>query len=199
MTTLFPVGHYLGVRSEEGRPVHTVRIGWRQHRLSEDAFATWVLAHGLPANGRAAWTRAELVDQAEQVEISTPADHLQALTSDGLVAAVDDAEAFARHHRMGVFFVGLGNTPEELGQFAIGLPGLGPAATLDPDSYELWQWGSIAPSLWHSCELRASVTSRDDQSVSPQDAVTEILADLRILISHGCAYLDVVDPEGVRG
>ena len=194
MATVFPVGFYTGVRSEDGRPVHTIRIGYRQHRLTEDAFAIWVLAHGLPANGRAAWTEEDLTRQAEQVELAVPTEHLRALRADGLVVTVDDAEAFTRNHRMGVYYVGLGNTPEAPARFAIGLPGLGTAATLDLDSYELWQWGSIAPSLWHCCELRSAVTARDDLPAAPRAAIAEILGDLRILLAGGCAYLDVTDP-----
>ena len=192
--TIFPVGHYTGVRTDdEGNPVHTVRIGWQQHRLDELAFATWMLAHGVPANGRAAWTEADVLRQAGEAQIEDAADRLGTLAADGLVAIVaDDAEQFSRTHRMGVFFVGLGNSPQEPDRFAVGLPGLGAAASLDSDSYELWQWGSITPTLWHNCELRASVTSPPDRALSARDTVAEVLGDLRVLIASGCAYLDAV-------
>ncbi|WBQ08428.1 hypothetical protein [Kribbella sp. CA-293567] len=189
--TIFPVGHYTGLRSSDDGPAHTVRIGWRQHRLDENAFGTWVLAHGLPANGKAAWAEADLRAQAGDSLDVTAA--LRKLAGEDLITTVDgDAETFARTHRLGIYFVGLGNSPQEPDQFAIGLPGLGTAATVDSDSYELWQWGSIAPTLWHSCELRASVTSRDDRTVSAHDAAGEILGDLRLLVASGCAYLDAV-------
>ncbi|MFI6678644.1 hypothetical protein [Kribbella sp. NPDC050470] len=74
----------------------------------------------------------------------------------------------------------------------MGLPGVGAAAMLDPGSYELWQWGSLAPSLWHCCEVRASVRSQLDEQVGAADVMAEVLGDLRFLIAHGCAYLDVV-------
>jgi hypothetical protein len=63
---------------------------------------------------------------------------------------------------------------------------------LDSDCYELWQWGSVAPSLWHSCEVRATVTAGHGEVADPGKAVQEILGDLRFLVAHGCAYLDVV-------
>jgi hypothetical protein len=196
-TTIFPVGHYTGRRTDDdGRPVHSVRIGWQQHRLTEDAFATWVLAHGVPATGRAAWTEVDVVRQAGEIELQDAAAQLRTLAELGLVATVaGEPEQFARTHRLGVFFVGLGNSPEEPDRFAIGLPGLGTAATVDSDSYELWQWGSIAPTLWHSCEVRASVTSRHERTVSTLEAASEVLGDLRVLIANGCAYLDAVVTE----
>ncbi|TWD81315.1 hypothetical protein FB561_2427 [Kribbella amoyensis] len=194
--TLFPIGHYTGRRiGEDGNPAHTIRIGWRHHRLDEDAFGTWVLAHGVPDRGKAAWTEDDVLREAGEAGIPA-ADHLRTLSAAGLVASVaDDAEEFARAHRMGVLFVGLGNSPEMPDQFAIGLPGLGTVAGVDPDSYELWQWGSVTPTLWHSCELRASVTSRHEQTVSAREALIDVLGDLRLLIASGCAYLDMATTE----
>jgi hypothetical protein len=93
---------------------------------------------------------------------------------------------------MDVLFVGLGNAPDRPNGHAVGLPGLGAAAILDPDCYELWQWGSVAPTLWHSCELRASVSAQLDHPLEPVDALGDVLGDLRFLIANGCAYLDVV-------
>ncbi|MEU4603380.1 hypothetical protein AB0F43_10410 [Kribbella sp. NPDC023972] len=185
--TVFPIGHYGGAR--EG--VQAVRVGWSQHRLDEDAFGVWVMAHGLPDVGKGHWTVDDVVRQCEGAGIADAVKHLEALADAGLVAVVDDPTNFARSHRMDVLFVGLGNAPERLEGHAVGIPGLGTAAVLDPDCYELWQWGSVAPTLWHSCEVRATVTAAHGQAPDPMAALTEILGDLRFLISHGCAYLDV--------
>ena len=194
--TVFPVGHYSGVRpGESDEPEHVVRVGWSQHRIDADAFAVWVLAHGLPEVGKGAWTVDDVIEQAVQAEVGDPARHVERLADAGLLAVVEDnpvlAARFAQRHRLDVLFVGLGNAPDRLDGHAIGIPGLGTAAILDPDCYELWQWGSVAPTLWHSCEVRATVTARLGQTAEPADALAEILGDLRYLVAHGCAYLDV--------
>lgn len=196
-TTVFPIGHYTGLRpDDDGRPVHSVRIGWQQRRLTEDAFGTWVLGHGTPQVGKGPWTGEELLAAADEAGITDARTHLEELTGLGLLASVPErSEEFAKAHRIDVQFVGLGNSPENPELHAVGLPGLGAAAMLDPDSYELWQWGSLAPTLWHSCQVRASVTSKLDQQVEPIDALAGVLGDLRFLIGHGCAYLDVTDPS----
>ncbi|MEV6283170.1 hypothetical protein [Kribbella sp. NPDC051770] len=175
---VFPVGHYTGLRASDDGLLHTIRAGWQQHRVEEDAFATWVLAHGLRETGKEKWTDADVLGQAEQAGIPGAAGHLQQLAELGLVASADDVEQFARRHRLGVLFVGLGNSPERLDEYAVGLPGLGTAARLDTSCYELWQWGSIAPTLWDICQV---VTAE------PGD----VLGDLRFLLANGCAYLDV--------
>ncbi|WP_328333221.1 hypothetical protein OHA70_16010 [Kribbella sp. NBC_00382] len=189
-STLFPVGHYAGLRpDDDGLPLHAIRIGWQQHRLSEDAFGTWVLSHGTPQLGKGSWSADDLVAAALDAGISEPARHAEALATDGLLASA--SEAFAKAYRLDVQFVGLGNSPENPDQYAVGLPGLGAAAMLDPSSYELWQWGSVAPTLWHMCQVRASIAG----DAEPADALTSVLGDLRYLVAHGCAYVDVADPR----
>jgi hypothetical protein len=193
--TIFPVGHYTGVRpDDDGRPVHTVRVAWRQQRLAEDAFTVWVLGHGLPSTGKAPWSAQQLLAAASDAGIADAAEHLTALTDLGLLIAVPERpEDFAKAYRLDVLYVGLGNSPDNPDLHAVGLPGLGAAALLDPGTYELWQWGSLAPTLWHCCELRAAVTGTADRQVGPSDVVADVLGDLRFLIVHGCAYLDVAD------
>jgi hypothetical protein len=192
--SVFPIGHYSGFRPGED-PVHVVRVGWQQHRLDEDAFGVWVLSHGTAETGKGHWTADDIVKRAEDGGLAEAGRRLEELAAKGIVAFVPDdpevATAFAKGHRMDVLFVGLGNSPERPEGHAVGVPGLGTAAVLDPDCYELWQWGSVAPTLWHSCEVRATVTAELGQTLEPVDALGEILGDLRYLISHGCAYLDV--------
>ena len=189
---MFPVGHYGGVR-DEGTQV--IRVGWNQHRIDEEAFGVWVMAHGLAEVGKGPWTVQDVVKHSEKAGIANAKDQLTKLADVGLLAIVEDnpimATRFAQGHRMDILFVGLGNAPDRLDGHAVGIPGLGAAAVLDPDCYELWQWGSVAPTLWHSCEVRATVTAKLGQEASPVEALAEILGDLRFLIAHGCAYLDV--------
>lgn len=193
--SVFPVGHYGGLRAGTDAPVHAVRVGWQQLRLSEDAFTVWVLAHGTPELGKGRLAVEDLLGQA--ADIPAAERHLDELVKQGALAVVpelpDEATAFAKRHRLDVLFVGMGNAPDRPDEHAVGVPGLGAAAVLDPDCYELWQWGSVAPKLWHSCEVRAAVTSDLGRAQEPIDALGEILGDLRYLLSHGCAYLDVAD------
>lgn len=184
---IFPVGHYQGIRDDE----QVVRVGWSQHRLAADAFAIWVLTHGVPEVGKGAWTVDDVLGQASRAGIAEPAAAVEKLADAGLVAVVEDGREFARRHRMDIMFVGLGNAPDRPEGHAVGIPGLGAAAVLDPDCYELWQWGSVAPTLWHSCEVRATVVAEPSDRPDPDAALTEILGDLRFLLAHGCAYLDV--------
>jgi hypothetical protein len=189
--TVFPVGHYGGVREKD----RVVRVGWGQHRIDANAFAVWVMAHGLPDVGKGAWTVDDVIEQSrQQAGVEDAANYVEQLADAGLLAMVGDDQAaaqFAQRHRLDVLFVGLGNAPDRLDGHAIGIPGLGTAAILDPDCYELWQWGSVAPTLWHSCEVRATVTAELEQQADPAAALAEILGDLRFLMAHGCAYLDI--------
>jgi hypothetical protein len=193
---VFPVGQYGGVRpGEADAPEHVVRVGWSQHRIDADAFAVWVMAHGLPEIGKGDWTVDDVIEQSLKADIEDPAMQVERLADAGLLAVVEDnallATQFAQRHRLDVLFIGLGNAPDRLDGHAVGIPGLGTAAILDPDCYELWQWGSVAPTLWHSCEVRATVTARLGHTAEPVEALAEILGDLRYLLAHGCAYLDV--------
>jgi hypothetical protein len=192
--SVFPVGHYGGPRAARAE-VHVVRVGWKQHQLDEDAFGVWVLSHGVGEIGKDSWTRDDVIALAEQAGLAEPQRQLDVLLDRGVLAAVPDgpdAEEFARCHRMDALFVGLGNSPDEPDLHAVGVPGIGTAALLDPDCYELWQWGSLAPTVWHNCEVRSSVSGRLGKPLQPTEALTQILGDLRFLIIHGCVYLDVV-------
>lgn len=185
--TVFPIGHDHGIRDDE----RVVRVGRSEHRLDADAFALWVLARGVPEVGKGSWTVDDLLAHAERAGIEEPSAYVGKLAGAGLIAVVADGREFARRYRMDVLFVGLGNTPDRLDGHAIGIPALGTAAVLDPDSYELWQWGSVAPTLWHSCEVRATVSAEPSARPDPDAALTGILGDLRFLVARGCVCLDV--------
>ncbi|GAB3938226.1 hypothetical protein GCM10029976_052410 [Kribbella albertanoniae] len=191
--SVFPVGHYGGVRANDAGPaVHVVRTGWQQHRLSEEQLGLWMVAHGVTETGKGPWTVADVIARAG---VADAGSHIETMQAAGLLAIVEDdpiaASEFARGHRLDVQYVGLGNALDRLDGYAVGIPGVGTAAVLDPDCYELWQWGSVAPTLWHSVEVRATVTSHWEQDNDPFHSLAEILGDLRFLIAHGCAYLDV--------
>lgn len=197
---VYPVGHYTGVvPSAFGPAERVVRVGLKQHRIPEDAFGLWVLAHGPAEPDEQPWTRRRLLGQAAEIGLTANPDQLAELEQSGLVVSVDpsrrEAADFARAYRLDVLMIGLGESPERPGHHLIGTPEVGPVATLDPDSYELWQWAPTLPSLWASCELRSAVTARDGQTADPNRALAGVLRDLRLLVLYGCGYLDVSRTE----
>lgn len=190
--TVFPVGHYMGERHPERH--HVVRLGLTHRKLTPDEFGVWVLAHGTEEIGRGAWTVGALLDLAESAELPGARDAVAELTASGLLAVVDGggARRFAEGHRMHPLLVGIGNTDDEPDRYQLGFPGLPPVAVVDASAYELWQWGHLAPSLWHSCEVREKVAAGLGEPVPAADLVDDTLGDLRVLLANSCAYLDVV-------
>jgi hypothetical protein len=146
MSAVFPIGHYMGPQHPRG--AHVVRIGRAHLTLSETEFDVWVRAHAGP------------VDDAEVV-----AD----LADRGALAVVEPgAEArFLETYRMDALQVGVGNSAGEPDVFLVGIA---EPVALGRGSYELWQWGGLAPTLM---------------------GARAVLDDLRVLLAHGCAYLDV--------
>lgn len=191
---VFPIGHNGGRRPGER---HQVRLGRSAETLTSDEFAIWVLAHGSPTVGKAAWTVRDTVRTAEGERVTGASDIVSALDERGLlhtIAAGSGATDFARAYRMTALLTGLGDTPGNPGTYAVGVPGTPAATWLDFDAYELWQWGSLAPTLSHVCEARASVLTKLGEPCEPAAALGCMLGDLRLLIAHGCAYLDTAAP-----
>jgi hypothetical protein len=178
---LFPIGHYVGERQPEG--LHYVRVGLVHQTMTADEFGVWVLAHG----ERPVWTDEDVLALADKAELPAAAEALDRLKSVGVVAAVTDEQEFASRYRLMPLLVGLGNTEEHPDTYAIGLPGA-PVAQVNAGSYELWQWSALAPTLWHTCEVRAKVT---EDPVSAAELVADVLAETRPLLANSCAYLDL--------
>ncbi|MFD7161025.1 hypothetical protein ACFV9C_41025 [Kribbella sp. NPDC059898] len=145
---IFPVGHGAGPRSVGE---YVVRVGGTAEVLSEPEFAVWVRAH-----------QSDYTDQ----------QHVDELLRRGLLVQVDDVNVFAQQYRLLPLYIGLGNRPDDPQQFAIGLPGLEPLAVVPATTYELWQWGWVAPSLWAHCEVLGTT-----QLEAVLDGVAELLAD----------------------
>lgn len=180
MTEVFPIGHYLGERTPE--VLHYVRIGLEHQTMTEDEFGIWVLGH----QDSPQWSVEDLLAMAVKAGLPEPGEKVDRLLSVGLLVKANDPVEFARSHRLDSLLVGLGNSPEMPDAYAVGLPGQEPAV-LHAGSYELWQWAAVAPSLWHTCEIRSKVAQAP---VSPHAVVQEVLADLRPLLANSCAYLD---------
>jgi hypothetical protein len=195
---VFPVGHYAGQRPGDR---HLVRLGWSPERLTTDEFGVWVLAHGSSRAGKSDWTVDDVLALADGAEVDGPGDAVESLLERGLLAAVPTEPAaapatlaFLREHRMASLLTGLGDTAENPGTYAVGVPGTAALAWLDRDAYELWQWGQLPPTLWHTCEARAKVSTRLGEPLDASHTVGGVLADLRLLLAHSCAYLDVAPP-----
>lgn len=176
MTAVFPIGHYMGERHPEG--LHYVRLGLEHQTMTEDEFGVWVLAH----EERPQWSIENVVTLATQAGLANAAESADRLLSAGVLATATDE--FVRSYRVEPLQVGIGNTEEAPDTYAVGLPGQEPAR-LTAGSYELWQWSALAPTLGHTCEIRAKVTDRPLPEV-----IAEVLTDLRPLLAHNCAYLD---------
>jgi hypothetical protein len=180
--TVFPVGHYMGERHPEG--LHYVRVGLQHQTMTPNEFGMWVLSH----QDSPQWSIENMVELAEKAELRDAAAAAERLLSVGLLATVSEPVAFARSYRLEPLLIGLGNTEEQPDVYAVGLLAQEPVQ-LNAGSYELWQWSALAPSLWHTCEIRAKMV---EAQVSPADLVLDVLADLRPLLANSCGYLDVV-------
>jgi hypothetical protein len=196
--TVFPVGHYGGAGPGTA---HLIRVGRKLERLTDDEFGIWMLAHGLADVGKGTWGRSDVLDRARDAELSDPESCLERLVGSGLLAVVsteraDEAAAFATAYRLCTLLVGLGAAPDQPELHAIGVPGVGTAALLDAGTYRLWQWGGVAPTLWRHCQdrIRSDGEGRDGLAalVDPAKMLEDILGELRVLLAHGCAYLDTV-------
>ena len=183
---VFPIGHGAGPYFAGDPMRHVVRIGRTAEFLSEPEFRVWELAHrSAEVTNLLAECEAARVDDAEQ--------HLDALLRRGVLAPVDDAVAFAHRYRLRPLFVGLGNRPDDPGHFAIGVPGLEPLATVGPMTYELWQWGWVAPSLWAHCEVLATIGEQvGEEPGAPAAQLGTVLDGVFALLSRFVVVLDTV-------
>jgi hypothetical protein len=188
--SVFPVGHYMGQRHPEGD--HVVRVGLAHETLTEDEFGVWVLSHGTAEIGRGTWTVADVLRLADGTGLTGTEAAVDRLTSVGALVQVEDPVRFAETHRLFPLLVGLGNTEDEPSRYAVGLPGLPPVAVLDEPSHELWQWASLSPSLWHSCEVLAKVAGDLGTPTTPGSVLESALGDVRVLLVNSVAYLDLV-------
>lgn len=179
---VFPVGHGAGafVPDDEPNPAHhVVRVGRSREELTESEFGTWVLAHQEPTTGDL--TAAGLAQETGE------------LLRRGVLVEVSDPVSFAHSYRLAPLFLGLGNQPDDLEHFHIGVPGLEPLATVDATAFELWQWGSVAPSLWSHCEVLATIKEQEaGASTTPDAHLGPVLGALPALLEAFVAYLEPV-------
>ena len=198
--TVFPIGHYLGpFFPAKGAPMecHQIRVGQSVTNLfSQEEFAVWALAHGLPGmTVGSQWTPEALAALVRERGGDDVTGLVAELIQSGVLVEVSpgpDALAFARGHRLQALLVGLGTTVARPDQFLLGFTGQ-PFATVDELAFELWQWGPLHPDLWTACEaLAATDTVTTGRPTSPEELLTSVLDGLHTLLSNGAAYLDVV-------
>lgn len=194
---LFPIGHYVGVDAPTtAARRHLVRVGWQVLRLDDAGFAVWTIAHGLPGNDPAPWTRDGVAAVARAAGLRDTAAVLDELLAQDLVVDVTPGSAaacdFARACRLRAQLLGLGGDPHRPGEYGIGLvPGV-PVVRVDAVGYELWQWGHLCDSLWDACAVLAESGAA---GADPEAALTRSLAVLQVLIANGAAYLDEAREE----
>ncbi|MFF0338332.1 hypothetical protein [Kribbella sp. NPDC004875] len=185
-TAIFPVGHGAGPLASADSVHHVIRVGRTTEQLSEPELGVWVLAHratGVP----------DLLTACLEADIDDAKRRLDALLSRGLLVTADDAAGFAERYRLMPLFLGLGNRPEAPDLFAIGVPGLEPLAAVGATTYELWQWGWVAPSLWAHCEVLATIAEQtEDGPGTPGAQLDLVLGGVSELLAGFVAALDPV-------
>jgi hypothetical protein len=205
---IFPIGHYLGADARPGASPpdgRIVRIGWDVYRLDDDEqLGVWALAHGVPTGGDASpWTRATTEGAARAAGIADAARILDDLLGKDLLVEVApgtaEAVELAQVCRIRSLLLGLGNTPDDLLRYGIGLTPTQPAVRVAPFAYELWKWGHACDSLWHAVQIMAragrDAGSDDEQDTDPELVLTRCLTALQTLVGHGAGYLDEAREE----
>lgn len=206
---IFPIGHYGGrFFPDVGQALryHQVRIGWRNHKLDDDGeFTVWGIGHGgaeQPADEP--WTREDVRSEAERRGVPQAGATIEALLSRGLLAELQPGREveFGRTYRLEPLLSGLGNSPQDLAGYHLGLAGFTPQVTLGRVAAELWQFGSDCDHLWAACELLADVArdlgETDPAYADPVQLLQAAFPALRTLLVHTAGYLDLAagPPQG---
>ncbi|NUS00603.1 MAG: hypothetical protein HOV67_35720 [Kribbellaceae bacterium] len=180
MTTLmFPIGHSLGTYHTAEDRVRHVRLGTEIVRLTDEEFAVWSLAHGLP-DDRSPWERGRVVDLLTRHQIP---DGIDQLLAKGLLAEVDleSPEDFAARHRLLPLHLGLGHTPEVPLVFRAGTTEL-PLTAMTEAMYGLWLSSHLSSNLLIACK---------EHEVD----LSAVLGSLHALLSPNAACLDLAMTE----
>ncbi|MBB6039624.1 hypothetical protein [Phytomonospora endophytica] len=204
---VLPVGHFAGpmfTRPEAEAPESfEVRFRDGVFSLSAAEYAVWAVAHGDPESvGASPTTRAMVEDAASRAGVREPAPLFDGLAKDGLLVRTrtsgPDAEEFARRHQIRPLALGLGNTPQSLGGFQIGMPNA-PRATVGYDVYHMWLFAHQAENLWGAistiaAEAAAANLEEGDEGVrlieDPETLLTGFLNAMPVLVSTSCVYID---------
>lgn len=205
--SVFPVGHYDGPQyPKAGGPprYHSLRIGRLFVNLStHDALAVWTAAHRPTDAADEPWTRGRVTEVARQrLGAGDPEAAIDELLKSGVLVevapATPDAVGFARHHRVIPLMVGLGNTPEALDTFGLGLLGLPPVVQVPGLVYDILRWGPFAPTLWEVCreyaDAQAEAGVTDPRERDAGTVLDVFLGSLHTLLGPNAVYIDEAQP-----
>jgi hypothetical protein len=183
---LFPVGFPLGLVFEPDGDIGTasggVRVADSFQDLSAREYRVWLLSFA--RDGRSALVdacRAEGIDDAPTI--------IEALLCAGLLVGIDSDDgvhlrAALEGLRLVTIGVGLGNSPDRPGYWAIGGTDMQPRAWLNFDGYCVWAL-SYRYTIWGACEKVV-----EDVDRSPSAVGREVVESLPALLGTASAYLD---------
>lgn len=205
-----PVGHFAGpmFTSPDAKAPESFEVRFRDgvFSLSAREYAVWAVTHGNPEIvGQVPSTRAVVEYNARQAGVEEPGPLFDSLINDGLLVEVapegESAREFARRHNILPLALGLGNTPQQLGGFQIGMPNA-PRATVGYDAYHMWLFTHRALTLWdavssiasEAAESNAEEPAEGEDSImlidDPDVLLTGLLRALPVLISTSCVVID---------
>lgn len=189
---MFPVGQYGGeVRDDtDGVTSFAIRRGWTVLSIDARSALLWRDAHGrLEDLGATVWTMAAILDRrADFFTLHQRRESYAVLVAFDMLAAVDpddpdDAERFARAHRLQPLVHGMGNAAEDPSRFAVGYPP-DHVAGLPWDLWRIWHGGHLEPTLWDACLAT--------DHPQPHRLLSDLLHSLHTLLTLRLAYLDTV-------
>ncbi len=197
---LFPIGHCIGAvhgSSADNDHFTQVRVGAQIHRLSDEQFTIWGLAHGVPdrlADGP--WSRDTVLSHARR-GVNQAEEVLESLVELGLLAettsAADSAVDFAQRYRLVPLMLGLGNTAEEPWIYSVGIVGM-PIVQLSAMAYDLYEWAHLDANLWLACQGAAATAIRvgidDPIATDPLETLNALVDTLHVMLSHNAVCLD---------
>lgn len=199
---IFPIGQYVGAL------YHTVgtqdrdqmiMAGGQVVKVSDDELAIWLLARGVPEEiEKGPWTRTALVETATQAGIATPAEVVERLSAQGLLAETypgsQHSIEFAEAYRLIPTMLGLGNSAKEPWLYSIGFFEQ-PVLSVAPEIYRMWEWAHIDNSLWAACHAYADISKRagatEPDETIPEQVLAGFLGATHALLTSSAAYLDL--------
>lgn len=209
MATLFiPVGHDVGAfyanPGDEGPASYDVRCGDGAFRLTRDQYVVWQAAHGERGSGaeQEPSTQESIEAAARQRGAVKPGPALEELLSLGTLLQLNtesaaETQRFADTHRVIPLQRGQGNSLLTPQLFAVQAE-QGPPISVSVNTYHLWMYSHLKPSLWEACRHIAeegkgpevAVTNTQTLRTSPRDLLAELLSALPPLLADGCLYID---------
>lgn len=195
-SVLIPIGYYCGpffLDPARDPEYWQVRIGRATYELPNmNALNMWFLARGVPSGSEVEHSRKAVLAAAADSGMREPDYVLDRLIEARLIVEVGSSdwplERFAESFTVQPLMVAVGNTPERMDQYTLGLDQEHLYAGLTAEQYDAWVFTQLSRSIRHAAE----------ENVGSQDAVrgrAEILRLTRTvadLVAYSTAYIDVV-------